>query len=160
MLKLYDCMLTLSVDQSGNPIFTMPKAGITENELILLRHIHGHDRVQNIVPAGEIDRDKTEDLCMLARAYGPLEEGTIDRRGVMLVEKVFSTALPEFDTWIVTRLEEEEQARRAKDEARRELPAQVTALAHAAAAAQVAKAAKAQPKKEAEPAPAAMADLD
>lgn len=71
-MKLYDCAVRLA----GNINHVVPKHGVTEYEIIALRHIHGNDAVVSIRSNGEADRNKKDDLIRLAGTYG---KETIER---------------------------------------------------------------------------------
>lgn len=116
-MKLYDCTVAVSVDDSGQPFMTVERQGVTENELRLLQHIHSPENVRSIRIAGEIDRDQRLDLMLLARKYSHSSE-IMGSRGKALVERVFSTALVEYDQWLVEQVEAEEEERVSRLEAR------------------------------------------
>lgn len=120
MLKLFSCEVVLSQDQSGNPLLTVPKVSITENEVKLLRHIHGHDNIRKMVDAGSIEREQRNDLLILARVYGDNVEAA-ENRGPRLISKIFGVELPEFEGWLAEQLESEEMERQNKQVQRESL---------------------------------------
>lgn len=115
-MKTYDCEVVVTVDKSGNPLHTIQRKSVTETELKVLRHIHGHDQVRKIKEAGEIDREERQELLRIARRYGD-SGGMVDIRehpGLKLVYKVFQVELHEFDNWLVETIEQEEQDRQER----------------------------------------------
>jgi hypothetical protein len=52
---------------SGN---TVPKRDVTAAEIAVLRAIHGAESVQEVAPAGDIDRPNREELSRLRQIYG------------------------------------------------------------------------------------------
>lgn len=66
-MKLYNC----SVRLAGNINHTVPKASISESEILVLRHIHGNDSVVAIKSSkDESDASKKQELVRLAAIYG------------------------------------------------------------------------------------------
>lgn len=65
-MKTYDC----SVRLAGNLNQVVPKFGVTEFEIIVLRRLHGNDSVVGIKSAGERDVSKKDELNRLAPIYG------------------------------------------------------------------------------------------
>jgi hypothetical protein len=119
-MKLFNCNVRLG----GNLLHSVPKIGITEKELYLLRAIHGDDSIDNPRPAGEADIDERDHLFELARAYGR-----------PLVEKTFQTVLTNFDQWLQEILDDEEDAREERAQERKANEASRKNAAAAAAAA-------------------------
>jgi hypothetical protein len=115
-MKLFNCNVRLG----GNLLHSVPKIGITEKELYLLRAIHGDDSIDNPRPAGEADIDERDHLFELARAYGR-----------PLVEKTFQTVLTNFDEEDAR--EERAQERKANEASRKNAAAAAAAAADAAA---------------------------
>jgi hypothetical protein len=111
MLKTYNCIVNVSRDpKTDQVLMTVPKQGITENELTMLRGIHGAKNIVAIKEVGEIDREQRTDLLMLARAYGDANE-LEPVTGPALIRKFFQTDLHEFGEWLTTTLDEEEEER-------------------------------------------------
>lgn len=109
-MKIFNCLVYVSIDKSGNPLHTVAAQGVTENEIQLLRGIHGYDRVQKIEEVGEIDREKRLDCLMLARKYG---DSVFGSDGVTLVARHLKEELHEYDAWLSETIEGEEEERQA-----------------------------------------------
>lgn len=114
MLKTYNCIVNVSRDpKTDQTLMTVPKERITENELALLRGIHGAKNIVSIKEVGEIDREQRTDLLMLARAYGDSNE-LEPVTGPALIRKFFQVDLHEFAEWLTHTLDEEEEERERK----------------------------------------------
>lgn len=118
-MNVYKLTLVVSEDKSGNPLHTVAKNNVTENELRLLRGIHGYERARNVEKIGEIDREERLDLLRLARQYGDTS-GIYANTGVRLIQKHFGVELHEFDNWLAEQVEaEQENMAREFDERQR-----------------------------------------
>lgn len=116
-MKLHNCIIAVAVDKSGNPLHTVAKLGVNEKEIKLLQHLHGHDRVRNIVHVGDDEIEEREALLRLCRRYGDAE-GVFGEDSVKLISKVFGVELHEFADWLMQTQEREEQERRERREVR------------------------------------------
>jgi hypothetical protein len=113
-MKIFNCIVNVSRDpKTDQVLLTVPKEGITENELTLLRGIHGAKSIVNIQEVGEIDREQRTDLLMLARSYGDSNE-LEPVTGPALIRKFFQVDLHEFGEWLTTTMDEEEEERERK----------------------------------------------
>jgi hypothetical protein len=65
-MQIANCLVALGGDQ-GNRV---PKHGVTAAEIAVLRLEHGEDAVQDIEPAGEINRRNRDELLRLQSVYG------------------------------------------------------------------------------------------
>jgi hypothetical protein len=130
-MKLFNCNVRLG----GNLLHSVPKIGITEKELYLLRAIHGDDSIENPRPAGEAEIEERAHLFELARVYGR-----------PLVEKTFQTVLTNFDEWLQGILDAEEEEREERATVRKSTENKRKAEAAAAKAAEEAAAAEAAAK--------------
>lgn len=125
---VFNCLVLLG----GREYDKVPRLEVTEQEIKLLRAIHGHGSVLDVVAAGErMLPDGREALCHLARSYG-----------LKRVEATFDVALHEYADWleraITVELEREEQRLRDADAAPAAAPKSAldSILAGAAAVAQ------------------------
>lgn len=84
-MRLFNCQVRLA----GNVGHAVPKQGVSEHEVIILRHLHGNDAVIDLKSAGESKASKRAELERLAGIYG-----------VDVVETVYKTVL-DLDTVIV-----------------------------------------------------------
>jgi hypothetical protein len=113
-MKVFNCIVNVSRDpKTDQTLMTVPKENITENELALLRGIHGSKSVVAIKEVGEIDREQRTDLLMLARAYGDSNE-LEPVTGPALIKKFFQVDLHEFGEWLTHTLDSEEEEREQK----------------------------------------------
>lgn len=113
-MKLHNCIVNVSRDpKTDQVLMTVPKHGITENELTLLRGIHGAKNVVAVTDAGELDREQRLDLLILARAYGDANE-LEPVTGPALIKKFFQVDLFEFGDWLTQTLDYEEEERERK----------------------------------------------
>ena len=105
-VDLYDCEVRLG----GHLGHTVMKAGVTMDEVILLRALHGDDAVpeDRMKQAGSKEYDRKLELFHLARTYS---NTTDPISGKKIVEKVFSTALIGYDKWLAETAELEEMER-------------------------------------------------
>jgi hypothetical protein len=113
-MKIHNCIVNVSRDpKTDQVLMTVPKEGITENELTLLRGLHGAKNVVAIKDVGEIDREQRTDLLMLARAYGDANE-LEPITGPAIIKKFFQVDLHEFGEWLTQALDTEEEERERK----------------------------------------------
>lgn len=70
-MNLYDCRVVI-----GGGHLEVPKLGITEYEIQLLRGIHGADAVKGFRSVGEVEREPKNELHDLGMKYGdqPVEQ--------------------------------------------------------------------------------------
>jgi len=102
----------------GNILNSIPREGMTEREIRLLRHIHGEDGVVNVVEDGEVLLDPQVELYELAVKYSKSMD---PRPGVLLVEKVLHVSMEGFQKWNAEReqlaeMEREESFQRRQAE--------------------------------------------
>ena len=86
-MNLYDCKVRLA-DAAGLTLTEVVKTGVTAPEVILLRHIHGDERVVGLTTAGLAkDFNANEEISRLALEYPKL----IDHAGkqMPLVQVLF-----------------------------------------------------------------------
>jgi FAD/FMN-containing dehydrogenase len=113
-MKIHNCIVNVSRDpKTDHVLMTAPKEGITENELTLLRGLHGAKNVVAIKDVSEIDREQRTDLLMLARAYGDANE-LEPITGPAIIKKFFQVDLHEFGDWLTQTLDSEEEDRERK----------------------------------------------
>lgn len=137
-MKLCNCVINVSRDpRSGSPLCQVPKFGVTENELTLLRGIHGSANVIKAEECGEIDREQRDDLLKLARAYGDSNE-LEPVTGPALIKKHFGIDLFEFEQWLTDALDSEERERDRKQSEREDVERALRGAPVAAPAAPVA----------------------
>jgi hypothetical protein len=103
-MKLFNCNVRLG----GNLLHSIPKLGITEKEMYLLRAIHGDDSIENIKQVGESDMEERPHLMSLARVYGK-----------PIVEKTFTVILDGFEEWLQSVLDSETEEREEREAERR-----------------------------------------
>lgn len=80
-MKVYNCRVRLA----GLTHHEVPKFGVTEKEIIILRTVHGSDAVVGIRNAGEVTRTDTVEHRRLADFYG-----------AELIQKTFGISLSDF----------------------------------------------------------------
>lgn len=103
-LKIYD----VSVRHAGNLGHEIPKSGVSNIEITLLRRIHGEDAVVNIKQIGARDVESEQDeYFRLARHYTRQK-----------VERAFNTVLDGFERWLEAQVEVEHQQIAARAEER------------------------------------------
>ena len=129
-VEVYDCELKHGNTTSTN--HTIPKAGITAKEMILLKHMHGPDSLLNVKEAGHKQVDEKEELLNFARRYANTSDPLSGKR---MVEKVFSVSLHNYETWIEDQLQVEEMVREERHEKSQAEMRRITVAAQAAAAA-------------------------
>jgi hypothetical protein len=86
-MELVECTVRLA----GSIQHTVPKAGVTPPEILILKHIHGADAVVDIRPAGTTKRPLDEEWDRLARSYdaqSALASSPGEQR-VSLMERLF-----------------------------------------------------------------------
>lgn len=127
--KLYDCEVRLG----GDVTHTIPRKGITDREIRVLRALHGNDGVANVVEAGEGMVDQKEELFDLAVKYSKTMN---PMHGRGLIERVFNTSLDGFDRFLADR-EELRELERQEDQQRRQKEAAMFDAARVAAEARV-----------------------
>lgn len=105
-LRLFDCIV-LHGHATGFNGHQIPKKGVTEKELILLRHLHGQDNVTGIKEAGKRDVDEQEEMYRLAREYGSAAD---PMRGAKRVEEVFGYSMHGYGDWLSLQADMEAEA--------------------------------------------------
>lgn len=65
-MKMFKC----SVRLGGNVNHIVPKNGVSDLEIIVLRSLHGNDAVVDIKSVGESDVSKRDELQRLSNSYG------------------------------------------------------------------------------------------
>lgn len=93
----------------GNVLNEIPREGMTDREIRILRHIHGNDGVVQVVEDGAVEIDPQVECYELAVKYS---KSLNPMPGVRLVEKVLNVSMQGFDQW--------NAEREAKMEAERE----------------------------------------
>jgi len=117
-LKFYNCTVAVETDVGGRPLLTVQRPNVSEFELKLLRGIHGHARVLDVKPAGEVASDEDAvrlEHLRLARRYGD-GGGFFDgsNHGVVMVARHLGVELHDFDTWLADTQENEERERQER----------------------------------------------
>lgn len=134
-MKVYDVEIRLG----GDMMTSIPRSGCTDQEIRVLRAIHGEDGVVNVREAGVIEADPQVHLCELAVRYS---KSLNPAYGKKLVEDVFRTTLDGFDRWFAEQKELAEMERmEAHDQRQREI-AEVNRIREAAEAQAIAEMAR------------------
>jgi len=97
-IEVFDCNVRLG----GNILHSVPRKGVTQREVNLLRTIHGSDAIIDLkaVDIVELTQPQLEELHMqLAREYGRAK-----------VERAFGIILDRFDEWLASKLDEQANA--------------------------------------------------
>lgn len=98
----------------GDLMNVIPRTGMTDQEIRVLRAIHGDDGVVNLKESDVIEIDPQEHLYELAVKYSASLNPAY---GVKLVERVFGVQLTGFARWNEARKERAEQEQRERLEA-------------------------------------------
>jgi hypothetical protein len=91
-MKLFNCQVRLA----GNMLHSVPRYGISEREIRMLRSMHGDDAVVEVKEVGESDRSERDILNELAARYGRTR-----------VEGLFGVSLDNFQEWLDSQLNDE-----------------------------------------------------
>lgn len=97
-MRYFNCLVKLG----GEPILMQaPRLHISEDEVKVLRHLHGDDAISQLAQIAEHDTDRAQHLYQLARFYG-------NRK---MIEDLFRVALDNFEGWLEDAILAEDQER-------------------------------------------------
>lgn len=90
-MKIYDCLINRGRDVA---LCEVPKAGISEHELRVLRDVHGGEAITKVDQVGEREFHEDDEIKRLAAIYG-----------LPRIEKLFGVQIENFEDWVTQRLE-------------------------------------------------------
>jgi hypothetical protein len=114
-MRLFDCIVQHGAGTQGFNGHQIPKKGITEKELILLRDIHGPEAIAQVKEVGKRDADEQEEMYRLARDYSSTAD---PMSGVKRVERVFSYSMHGYGDWLSMQTEMEQEAKERREDER------------------------------------------